>query len=326
MSEPHDRSAVSAAVPAWRPKAGAYARLAKLDIFDYYVGLLVVWSLLPTGARLDGRVLVTLTLFLLSEVCTVAATVAFDDVTGYRDGSDAVNYGPDAPARRLARKPLLTGELDVSEAVRFGYAALVAAALLAAAAVAVAPYRPMWAFVVTAVCLVASVQWSWGAKLSHHGFDEAILAGVGVGWLLAPYGLVAGGAPGFVAVQAVVFGLGPLLFGVYSNTNDVAGDASVGRRTAATMLSPRGNALFIAGVSVAQIVVIVGAPLTGLAPWWFPFAMLPVVALRARQLDVGLRRHDILTARKIGITTHRVAVIVLVVANVAWALFDGGVS
>ncbi|MPZ65450.1 MAG: 1,4-dihydroxy-2-naphthoate prenyltransferase [Pseudonocardiaceae bacterium] len=325
MIKNHYRPALLVPTPL-RRKAPAYVRLAKLDIFDYYLGLLIVWSLLPAEARLDGRVLATLALFLLSEISIVAATVSFDDVTGYRDGSDAVNYGPDAPARRLARKPLLTQELTPAEATRFGWVALATAVFLSAAAIAVAPAPPTWAVVVTAVCLAAAVQWSWGLKLSHHGFNEAILAGVGVGWLLAPYGLITGAAPGFVVVQALVFGMGPLLFGVYSNTNDVTGDAKVGRWTAATMLSARGNAVTIAVVSLLQVLLIVGAPLVNVAPWWFPLAMLPIIALRARQLDIGVRRHDILVARKLGITTHRTAVVVLVVVNLVYAQVGGGVS
>lgn len=305
-------------------KARAYARLAKLDVFDYYLGLVVVWSLLPAEARLDGRVLATLALFLLSEVLTIAATVAFDDVTGYHDGSDAANYGPDAPARKLARKPLLTGELSPTEAARFARLAVAGGALTAAAAIAVAPSRPGWAILVTLVCLVVAVQWSWGLKLSHNGFNEAILVGVALGWVLAPYGLATGTATGFVAVQALVFGMGPLLFGVYSNTNDAAGDARVGRWTAANLLSARGNAVFIAAVSAAQVLVIAGAPLAGLAPWWFPLALLPVIALRVRQANVGLRRGDILTARKLGITTHRVAVAALVAVNLVAGLVGGG--
>lgn len=307
-------------------KAGPYTRLAKLDIFDYYLGLLVVWSFLPAEVRFDGRVLSMLGLFLLSEVCVVAATVAFDDVTGFRDGSDALNYGPDSPVRKLARKPLLTGELTVYEAVRFGWIALVAAVVVSVAAIGVSPFRPAWAVILVGVCVAAAVQWSWGLKLSHRGFNEVILAGVGVGWVLAPHGLAAGTAPGFVAVQALVFGMGPLLFGVYSNTNDAVGDAKVRRRTAATMLSARANRVFIAGVSVAQILIIVGAVVADLAPWWFPLSMLPVIVLRARQLDIGLRRDDILMARKLGISAHRVAVVTLVVVNLASEVSPGGVS
>ncbi|MGH4005760.1 MAG: UbiA family prenyltransferase, partial [Pseudonocardiaceae bacterium] len=65
-----------------RAKMRAYARLAKLDVFDYYLSALVVWTLLAPAARLDGQNLLTLAIFLLSEVCLIAALVAFDDVTG----------------------------------------------------------------------------------------------------------------------------------------------------------------------------------------------------------------------------------------------------
>ncbi|MBV8992216.1 MAG: UbiA family prenyltransferase, partial [Pseudonocardiales bacterium] len=213
-------------------KMRAYARLAKLDILDYYLGLLVVWSLLPAADRLDTRSLLTLGLFLVGEVGVVAATVAFDDLTGYRDGSDAANYGPDAPARKLRRKPLLTGALSPAEVVRFGWSGIVIAALAFTVSVLIAPHRPMWVVAVTVVCGIAFVQYSWGVKLSYRGWAEVVVAGIAVGWLLAPYGLLSGTVSGFVFVQALVFGLGPVLFGVYSNTNDRAGDAKVGRLTA----------------------------------------------------------------------------------------------
>ena len=301
-------------------KVRAYARLAKLDIFDYYLGLLVVWSLLPAADRLDARSLLTLAVFLVAEVCICAATVAFDDVTGYRDGCYAANYGPDAPARKLRRKPLLTGALSPAEAIRFGGAMAVAAALACTVVVVIAPHRPVWAIAVTALCGVAFIQYSWGAKLSYHGWAEVVLAGVAFGWLLAPYGLLSGTASGFVIVQALVFGLGPLLFGVYSNTNDRAGDAGVGRRTAATVLSPRGNAIFIGTVSLAETLIIVSSAALGVAPWWFPLAMLPTIVLRAVQYDTGFRRRDILRARWLGIRAHRVTVALLIVVNlvVGW--------
>ncbi|MGH3766316.1 MAG: UbiA family prenyltransferase [Pseudonocardiaceae bacterium] len=301
-------------------KVRAYARLAKLDIFDYYLGLLVVWSLLPAAGRLDPRSLLTLAVFLAGEVCVVAATVAFDDVTGYRDGSDAANYGPDAPARKLRRKPLLTGALSPAEALRFGWTAAVLAALVCTASVLIAPHRPTWAIALTALCGVAFIQYSWGAKLSYHGWAEVVLAGVAFGWLLAPYGLLTGTASGFVVVQALVFGLGPMLFGVYSNTNDKAGDARVGRRTAATVLSPRGNAAFIGAVSLVETLIIVGSAALGVAPWWFPLAMLPTIALRALQYGTGFRRGDILRARKLGIRTHRVTVVLLIAVNLVVGL------
>src|SRR4030081_2815194 len=93
--------------PPRPPPARAYARLAKLDIYDYYFSLPIVWAMLPAADRLSPRDLAVLLLVLVGQITLCAAVCAFDDVTGYRDGSDLANYGPDKPARRLARKPLI---------------------------------------------------------------------------------------------------------------------------------------------------------------------------------------------------------------------------
>jgi 1,4-dihydroxy-2-naphthoate octaprenyltransferase len=298
-----------------RPKVDAYKRLCKLDIKDYYFGLPLVWSLLPRRERRRVRNLLTLATYFASEICVVAATVAFDDVTGYRDGSDAFNYGPDAPTRRLRRKPLLTGELTVEEALRFGWAALAASVGVTALAVAVAPYRPRWAIVTTAISGAAFIQYSWGAKFSYHRLSEVVLAGVAFGWLLGPYGLVAGSSGGLMLTEAVVFGLGPMLFGIYSNTNDIVGDSRVGRRTTATTLSWHGNVRFIKAASLVETLVILGAAALGAAPWWFPLVMSPVICMRAAQIVTGLYKGKILPARNLGIMTHRLAVVIMFTAN-----------
>ena len=60
----------------------------------------------------------------------------------------------------------------------------------------------------------------------------------------------------------------------------------------------------------------VATALTGLAPWWFVVLLLPVTALRAWQYRIGFGQRDILRARRLGIRTHRVCVVLLVVANV----------
>ncbi|MBW4718444.1 UbiA family prenyltransferase [Saccharothrix obliqua] len=295
-------------------RARAYARLAKLDIVDYYLGVLVVWALLPADLRFDGRVLAVAALFLVGEVLVMAAMVALDDVTGFRDGSDRANYGPDAPARKLARKPLLTGALTERQALRFAFAAAVAGGALWLAAVVVAPHRPMWTLVLLVVTFFFALQYSWGVKLSYHGFQEFFLAALGWAVVLAPYGLAVGEVDGAVVVQALLFGLGPLLFGVYSNTNDVEGDRQVGRPTVAALTSPRGNRVFVTAVSAVEIALVLAAPLAG-APWWFPLALLPTAASRLNQLRVGFHRGDVLRARKLGIHTHRITVVALVVVN-----------
>lgn len=300
----------------------AYARLAKLDVFDYYLGLAVVWSLLAPAARTDPRSLLTLLVFGVGEVAMIAAMVTFDDVTGLRDGSDAVNYGPDAPSRRLARKPLLTGTIAERDAIRFGWACAAAAGLLWTVAVLIAPHRPLWAIIGVLVTLVLGVQYTWGLKLSYHGMQELFLTALGWALVLPPYGLVSGHGGGLVVVQAVLFGLGPLLFGVYSNTNDIAGDRSIGRPTVATLASPRGNAVFIGALSAAEAVLIIGAAVLRAAPWWFPLVLLPVMVLRSVQFGLGMVAGNILRARKLGVWIHRCAVVLLVAAN----LVAGGAS
>lgn len=318
------RSSALIELPTYSGKAAAYCRLAKLDIFDYYLSLIVVWTLLSPTLRSETTTLTVLALFGLGMLCLVAAMTTFDDVTGIRDGSDAANYGPDAPTRRLRRKPLLAGIISEREAIRFGWSTAALCALLWAAAAAFAPHTPWWAVLTAALCLATSVQYSYGLKLSYHGWQEVFMVALGLGLLLAPYGLLTGHITGFAVVQGVLFGLGPLLFGVYSNTNDMVGDASVGRRTVAVLASERGNKAFITAVSALETVLVVAATATGLAPWWFPLAMLPVIALRVTQLVTGVARGRIMAARKLGTYTHRVSVAALAVSNLLLAATAGG--
>ncbi|MER6714978.1 MULTISPECIES: UbiA family prenyltransferase [unclassified Streptomyces] len=297
-------------------KLRSYARLGKLDVYDYYPSVAVALSavLLPLS-ELPTATIATLALFLLGAVFVIVAMVALDDVTGYRDGSDAANYGPDDPLRNKLRKPLVAGTLTLREALGFGWATAAAGAVLWAAAVATAPYRPTWTVVLIVVLFVVSVQYSYGLKISYHGFQEVFLAGLGAALVMAAYGLAAGQFSGFVMVQGVLFGFGPLLFGVYSNTNDIPGDRAVGRLTVACLVSPKGNAVFIGALSAAEFLIGAVASAAGIAPWWFVLLMLPVTALRLRQYLTGFRQGDIMRARKLGFPAHRVSTVLLITAN-----------
>ncbi|GAB3302000.1 UbiA family prenyltransferase [Parasphingorhabdus pacifica] len=307
-------------------KFRSYLRLGNLDVYDYYLSILVVAAavvlLSPTTAQSDTVLM--LLLFLAGEICTLVAGVAFDDITGYRDGSDLANYGPDDPLRKKLRKPLVVGTLSESEAMRFAWIAATAGAALWTAAIAVAPAAPLWTVLLIAATFVVALQYSYGLKLSYHGFQEAFLVVLGMTLVIAPYGLATGQFSGFILVQAVLFGMGPLMFGVYSNTNDVAGDRAVGRPTVAALTSERGNTRFIGVLSFAEFLLIAGASLTGLAPWWFVLLMWPATALRARQYYLGFERHEIMRARKLGFTVHRTYVALLVLANLLVALGMAG--
>ncbi|MFE3457136.1 UbiA family prenyltransferase [Nocardiopsis aegyptia] len=315
----------AAPAPA-RGTAAAYARLAKLDIYDYYIGLPLVWAMLVPAARWEPGALGLLALILAAEIAVVAAMVAFDDVTGYRDGSDAANYGSDAARRRLARKPLVAGTLTEPQALRFARWATVASVALWALVVAVAPHRPLWALILAAVCVAASIQYSWGLKISYRGFQEVFLIGLGIGWVLVPYGLLTGEVTGFVVVQALLFGFGPMVFGLYSNTNDIEGDRGAGRVTVAAIVPPRLNTAFIITMTAVESMLIHGSTVLGIAPWWFPIALVPILAMRLTQLWIGFVRDDILRARRIAIHTHRVTVVLLISANLAAPLLAGTVG
>jgi 1,4-dihydroxy-2-naphthoate polyprenyltransferase len=299
------------------PKLLSYARLAKLDVYDYYLSLLVVLSavLLPLD-RFDPAVVVTLALYGVGTVFMTAAMVAFDDLTGYRDGSDIANYRANPTLRRVRRKPLVAGSLTEREASTFGWVTAAIGAVVLAVAVSTAPFAPQWTVWLAVVTFVVALQYSYGLKISYHGFQEAFIAGLGWAMVLTPYGLVTGRFDLFILVQALLFGMGPLLFGVYSNTNDVAGDRAVGRPTVAVLTSPRDNTRFIAALSITEFALGAVASATGVAPWWFVLVLFPVTVLRARQFGLGFGpRGDILLARATGFTAHRLSAALLVLTN-----------
>jgi 1,4-dihydroxy-2-naphthoate octaprenyltransferase len=305
------------AIPESRLRS--YLRLGKLDVYDYYLSVPVALAATAAaGFELSG--LPMLMVFLAAEIFMMAALVAFDDVTGYRDGSDIFNYGPDAPTRKKLRKPLVAGTLTERQALRFAWACALGALVAFGAAFALAPHHPMWAVFLVLANFLISIQYSYGLKLSYHGFQELFLVAIGCVFVIAPYGLATGEFSGFVFVQALLFGLGPLMFGVYSNTNDVEGDRAVGRPTVAALVSRRGNAVFIGALSAAEFLIGAVASVAGIAPWWFVLVMLPATALRARQYLIGFRGGDVMRARKAGFAVHRVSVLLLIVANVLYAL------
>lgn len=294
-------------------KLRSYARLAKLDVYDYYLSIFVVAA--AVFPALNPRTMLTLLGFLVGEILVIVALVAFDDLTGFRDGSDIRNYDPDNPLRKKLRKPLVAGTLTPGEAERFAWIAALLGALVWASTIAIAPFAPVWTVAVIVVLYVLALQYSYGLKLSYRGFQEIFLVWLGLCLVIAPYGLVAGQFSWFVLVQGVLFGFGPLMFGVYSNSNDIEGDRSVNRPTVAALVSERGNTVFIGALSGAEFAIGAVASATGVAPWWFVLLMLPVTLLRARQYYLGFAAGDIMRARKLGFAVHRVSVVLLIAAN-----------
>ncbi|MEV6670584.1 UbiA family prenyltransferase [Streptomyces sp. NPDC051162] len=301
--------------PGVRRRARAYAKLAKLSFFDYYLCVLVVAALLPPSVRAEPRTWLVLALFDLGWLGVVAATVALDDVTGLRDGSDARNYEPGQTLRARDRKPLLDGSLTLHQALRFGWACAVAGAALWTLATLAAPHRPWWAPAAAALSVVISVQYSYGLKLSYRGGQEAvILLSTGIS-VLVPFGLLRGEMTGAAWLETFLFGLWSLMVSLYSNINDLAGDRAAGRRNLAVLLSRDGYRALVAGLSLSETGAIVLTAAVGAVPLWFCAFLLPVLALRARQAYSGLVAGKVLAARRTGITLHRWGVVLLIAAN-----------
>lgn len=308
----------AAATPAG-PKHGklwAYSKLAKLAFFDYYLSALVVWTLLPGDLRTDWRPVLVLVLCTLGWLGTVAATVAFDDVTGFRDGSDATNYDPQQEALRdRGRKPLLDGHLSVTAAVRFGWFSVAFAVAALAAAVLTAPHRPLWAVILVPIVLLLGANYSYGLKLSYRGAQELVILTTTGLTIAIPYGLATGEQTGLVWMLTFLFGLWSLMVSVYSNLNDVAGDRAAGRRSLAVRAPRNAYRGVIVALTASEVVAIVLTLALGAVPWWYPLFLLPVLAVRARQVQVGLIRDNPLGARKLGVKAHRLGVVVVLAAT-----------
>jgi 1,4-dihydroxy-2-naphthoate octaprenyltransferase len=301
--------------PGARDRARAYAKLAKLSFFDYYLCVLVVLTLLPASARTEPRTWLVLALFDLGWVGIVAATVSLDDVTGLRDGSDARNYDPQQTLRARDRKPLLNGSLTLRQALRFGWGCAVAGTLLWALAALAAPHRPWWVLAAAALSVVISVQYSYGLKLSYRGGQEAvILLSTGL-CVLVPFGLLNGEMTGAAWLECFLFGLWSLTVSLYSNINDVEGDRAAGRRNIATRVSPAVYRGVVAAFSLSETGAILLTLALGAVPLWFCAFLVPVVALRVRQAHSGLVAGRVLAARRTGIAIHRWGVLLLIVAN-----------
>lgn len=309
-------SAASSAVPG-SSKLKAYAKLGKLAFFDFYLCVLIVWTGLPGSDLWLGSTWFTLAVFLLGQVGVVAATVAFDDLTGVRDGSDAHNYTEKSGVLRdLSRKPLLSGALSLREAQVFAWGAAVWGVVLWSATAAWAPHQPWWACVLLMYVALSSMQYSYGLKLSYRGGQELLLLSSSALVVLLPHVLVTGGMTGLVVTESVLFGLWSILVSLYSNMNDIDGDRHAGRRNLATLTGARTYQVLITAFTLAEPAIVLVAVMLGAVPVWFPVVLLPMFLLRVKQWRTGVVGGQALAARILGVKTQRLGVLLLMAANV----------
>ncbi len=289
-----------------RSVAWGLLRLSKLFVYQHYFGWALAWLALTPAALHRHGATASMCLFLLGSMGIVTCACSADDIAGFRNGSDAVNYRASERRRNIQAKPLLSGAIAEREAVAFAAcAAVVAAAAGMAAFWALSWQAPLAAYVIYVAGAVFSVQYSAGLRFSYHrGGAETLLCLATASGLLAPYLAVERHVSAPAVIQALLLGLWLVMVSSYSNVNDAEGDAAVGRRTLAVTTGPGTFKAMMVVFFLASAGLVCGLALGTRWPWWTLLTMLPATALHATQLYVGPVRGQWLRARKRGLRAY----------------------
>jgi 1,4-dihydroxy-2-naphthoate octaprenyltransferase len=311
------RAASGRGRPGRRLRWQAYFRMGRTIRYENWLGTPLWWTALAAATATSRTTLAVIPLTLLTYMALVATGGTLDDVQGWRDGSDMINYRRSDPTglRPLTRKPLLLGWVTEAQAIRYaaGMAAVTLMALVAAWVIAGG--RPLWWLPAYGLLLAAGSQYSFGLKLSYIGLQEPLFWTVKVGSVVFPFVLVTGSFSPKIMFLGVLFGLWFVQVLMCSNAHDVAGDGQAGRRTTAVMVSELGYRRVLTAVFCLSWAVAVTAVVGGWLSPWYVLALAPTAALHARQWDLITRRRSPLHARAIGFWALRVGVVGLCVVN-----------
>lgn len=304
-------------------RLSAYARLGKLNIWQIYLTLPVAWTLLPLSIALSPRGIATILLFLLCVVGVVSAALALDDVVGYRIGMDEVTYGSTEELLRSSRlKPLLSGELTATQALRYGWvaAAVGTSSGLIAILLSWRASSP-WILLGFAVVVFLTLQYSYGLGFTFRifGASESILL---IGFTAAvalPFGVATGTLSAKVVVEGVLVALSMLQVGMFSNSADAPHDKEYGRTSVPASVGEGINRTFIVAVFVVGwALAIVGIVVGWLSPWLL-IALIPAWVVQVVQLREGVALRRWLRARKLGFHSYELVLLALIVTNaLAW--------
>jgi 1,4-dihydroxy-2-naphthoate polyprenyltransferase len=308
-----DHTPPHVAEPASRLRS--YARLGKVGLVEIWLGPVVAAAAVLDAGSPVGRTLLLSLLFLLAIAFGMGTTHALDDVTGFRDGSDARNYAPER--RRSQVKPLVTGDLTVRQARSF--AALTGGASIACIVLfcVVAEFQPWWVFVGGLAVIVLGSQYSAGINFSYRiiGGGEILTGTTLAASTLIPYAAATVAVDRTIGVESVLFGLWLVMVLMCSNSRDADDDRLVGRRTIAALTSVHGNRVAMASVFLASWGLIVVAVSVGALTPVALLTLAPCVAVQGYVLRHGLRgvwRHH----RNLGFVAVRLGVAGLVVMHV----------
>jgi 1,4-dihydroxy-2-naphthoate polyprenyltransferase len=221
--------------------------------------------LVGTGAAaaLDGFRLVPA---LLALVVALALQVAVNYANDYSDGRRGTDADRVGPMRLVGSGAAPARQVLIAAASAFGVAAV--------AGLALAALSSWWLVAVGAVCIAAA--WTYTGGPLPYGYRA-----LGEVFVFVFFGLVAVVGTTFVQTQsveglafaaAVPIGLLIVAILVVNNLRDIAGDATVGKRTLAVLLGDRATRIFFVALLVVPFVVI--AAIGVVRPW----ALLGLVA------------------------------------------------
>jgi len=297
------------------PLAVSFMRLGKLTLFEIWLGPVIALSAALGGGAPAARSVVLCGLFLLAIAFGMGATHALDDITGFRDGSDARNYAPER--RRSQVKPLVRADLTVAQARTFALATGALAMGCVLAFCLVADFRPWWIFLAGVAVVALGTQYSAGINFSYRlvGGGEALTGITLAASVLVPYAAATQDVTAAAVVQSLLFGLWLVQVLMCSNSRDAEDDRRVERRTIAACTRVRGNKMAVGLVFVAAWALPILAVVTGAMRWHVLVALLPCTGVQVYVLWSGF--HNVWRHRKnLGFQAVRLGVVGLVISHV----------
>jgi 1,4-dihydroxy-2-naphthoate octaprenyltransferase len=215
-------------------RAMAYFRLLKLNVPELSLYPVIAFGL--ASAHADGlRYWLVLPMFLMFSMCCSLLTIVLDDIMGFLDG---VDQRTNLERKQNIYKPLVTGELTLTEAERAARVILGVALVLLGALAGMA-HEQVMAAVLLLTLLCGVTQYSFGLKLSYRGMGELVIAAGTAMTTALPVWLESGELPAHVRWIALMSGLPYCAQIVISNLVDHEADAAMGRRTLTVMMGPR---------------------------------------------------------------------------------------
>ena len=294
----------------------AYAHLSNVYFLDYNLGYPLVVALLPAAITGEGRTWAALALIVAGYFVAHCAMIAFDDITGFRDGTDAKNYRDNPSSlRRLQWKPLVTGELRLPQALRFAWGCLLVGSALLVAGLLVAPHHPLWLVVLAVAGVCVSVQYSYGVKFSHIGFQEVVLFLWTAELVFVTHWALTGGVTALLVVEGALFSFWLMMVSFYSNLRDLETDRGAGRITLSTIAGEHRYVRILGVLAVVDLVAVAVLVVAGVLPPLIGLLLLPVFAARLVQFRVAALRRNPLLGRLLGRRLAWVGAVLMAVGN-----------